>query len=45
MSAETLATALYARTDDRLKTAPGNQDVTKGRYPRLGRITALWFCT
>ena len=42
--ADTLATALYARIDDLLKTAPGNQDVTKWRYLRLGRITALWFC-
>ena len=44
--ADTLATALYAtRTDDLLKTVPGNQDVTTWRYLRLGRITALWFCT
>jgi hypothetical protein len=42
--ADTLATALYAGTDDLLKTAPGNQDVTKWRYLRLSRVTALWFC-
>ena len=39
-----LATALYARTDDLLKTAPETRMLQRGDTCGWGRITALWFC-
>ena len=42
--ADTLATALYAGTDDPLKTAPETGMLQRGDTCGWGRITALWFC-